>query len=209
MPELLRPIIARAQSGDREALNTLAGCADRFLRMFSGSLPRQIRRTSGSTIDFVMEGLAVAFAELASFEYRSDEQFYAWVSRTIRSRMIDAWRREATKRRGGRPISLSEEGVDAVSCEPDAASAAAGGELREAVARAILDLHVEQPLEMEVVVLRYFEDESWEMVRSLLGLSSVKRARTLFAAGLDKLRPRLGALASGEDAAHALGRTDP
>jgi len=197
LAEQLRPIIEAARDGDREALERLAGCADRFLRMFSGKISRQLRRAQGSTIDFVLEGLAVAFAQLESFEYQSDEQFYAWVTRTIRSRMVDGWRREAARKRAGRPISLAADGLEPASSTPQASEIAAANEVESEVAKAILELHVEHPLEMDVVVMKSFDGHSWETIRALLDLSSVKRARSLFAAGLDMLRPRLATVDPG------------
>ena len=106
MAELLRSTIQSARDGDRAALNQLAACVDRFVRIFSGSLSRHLRRTHGSTIDFVLEGVAEALAHLDEFEYESDEQFYAWVSRHIRSRIIDAARAEDRQKRAGRPVHL-------------------------------------------------------------------------------------------------------
>ena len=92
-----RPLIARylveaAKEGDREAINTLSGCVDRFVRLFRGNLSRSVRRAYGSTIDFVCEGLAEAMSKLEDFEYRSDEEFYAWAARHIRSRIVSAGR---------------------------------------------------------------------------------------------------------------------
>src|SRR6185295_8202133 len=80
MAEALRTLIETARKGDRQALNSLAGCVDRFVRIHSGALSNHLRKTYGSTVDFVLEGLAEALARLPEFEYRSDEQFYSWVS---------------------------------------------------------------------------------------------------------------------------------
>jgi len=51
MVELLRPLVEEVRSGDRYALSRLAGCFDRFVRIFGGTLSRQMRKGYGSTID--------------------------------------------------------------------------------------------------------------------------------------------------------------
>jgi RNA polymerase sigma factor (sigma-70 family) len=190
MTELLRSLVGSAQTGDHEALNQLARCSDRFVRMFSGSLSRRIRNAYGSTMDFVMEGLADAFVNLKDFRYQSDEHFYAWVARAIRSRMIDAWRREGSQKRAGRPIAL-EEALLPSPGSPTASTILSEKELRAEVARYILQLQIEHPSEMEVVVLKVFDGLSWSEIGDYLDLSSDRVGRTMFARGVDLLRPHL------------------
>jgi RNA polymerase sigma factor (sigma-70 family) len=191
MAEALRPLIEAAQHGDRKALNELAGCADRFVRIFSGSLSRHLRKTQGSTVDFVLEGLAGALADLDTFEYRSDEEFYSMISRTIRSRMADAWRREARQKRAGRPAPLGEGDLQPPGSEPTPSAIVSQNELHLEIGNAIVELQVGHPREMEVVTLKVFDGESWSGIRALLQLSSDRVGRTLFARGLELLRPRL------------------
>ncbi len=191
MSQSLRPLIEAARAGDRDARNAIAGCVDRFVRLFSGSLSRQARRACGSTIDFVNEGLAEALAKLGEFEYRSDEEFYGWVGRLIRSRILDAVRRQNAGKRAGNPLPL-EEGIDAAAPGSGSPSRlAVEEEVRDAVRRAVLDLQVEHAGEMEAVVLKVFDGLSWQQVQDCMALSSQKRARTLCARGLDLLRPRV------------------
>lgn len=192
MAEVLRPLVEAAQAGDRKALNELARCVDRFLRIFSGSVPRQVRARHGSTLDFVCEGLAEAFAELRSFEYKTDEQFYGWIARAIRNRMVDAWRQENSQKRSSRrTVSLDGEGIQAAADDLTASVVVSGREMRDEVGRHILELQLQHPDEMEVVLLKIFEGKSWAQIRDLLVLSSDRRARTLFANGIDLLRPRI------------------
>jgi DNA-directed RNA polymerase specialized sigma24 family protein len=198
-------VIEAASSGDREALDQLAGCVDRFVRIFRGSLSAHLRRTQGSTVDFVLEGLAQALADLKKFRYESDEQFYAWVTRTIQSRIVDAWRREARKKRSGRPRSLDEAGAGVPSRDPSASQVVAEEELRAEVGKAVLEVQIEHSQEMEVVVLKLFEGESWAGIKDILELASERRARTLFARGLDLLRPRVKRALGGGSAGEPLG----
>ena len=191
MADLLRPLVEAARRGERKALNELAGCSDRFVRMFHGSLSQHVRKAHGSTIDFVLEGLAEALAELDRFEYRSDEQFYAWIARAVQGRIIDAWRREGRRKRAGRPLSLADDGGEPDSRARSPSQLASADELRREVARHILELHVERPREMEAVVLKAFDGMSWAQIRRALGLSSDRVGRTLFAGGIELLRPRL------------------
>lgn len=192
MAEVLRPLVEASQRGDREALGALAGCVDRFVRIFSGSLSRRLRQGYGSTVDFVLEGLAEAMAKLPDFEYRSDEQFYAWVSSYIRGRILDAGRR--TERRKGveRGIQLGDEIEALPTPDPTASATFSTREVRTVVGDAILSLQITDPLEMEVVVLKVFESKSWPQIRDQLDLTSEKRARTLFTRGISLLRPSLG-----------------
>ncbi len=191
MSQILRPLIEAAKSGDRRAKDALAGCVDRFVRLFSGTLTRQVRRAYGSTMDFINEGLAEALSRLGEFDYRSDEEFYAWVGRLVRSRIVDALRREGRKKRAGGPMQLDEEIAVPAAVAETPSELVSADEFREAVRQAVLELQVDHPQEMEAVLLRVFEDETWEAVQQCLGLNSMKRARTLCARGLDLLRPHV------------------
>lgn len=191
MPSALQPLVEAARAGDRRALNDLARCVDRFVRIFSGSLSRRVRQSYGSTVDFVLEGLAEALSKLDEFEYRSDEEFYGWITRLIRSRIIDAERREGCQKRDGRPHRLTSRDGAPPSPDPTASAIVAAEEIRAAFANALLELQVNHPLEMDVLLLKIFEGQTWPEIRALLGLSSEKRARTLYARGLDLLRPQV------------------
>lgn len=191
MAETLRPLVLAAQAGDRRALNTLAGCVDRFVRIFSGRLSGRIRRSQGSTIDFVLEGLAEAFAHLADFEYKSDEEFYGWAAAHVRNRIAAAGRAESRLKRGAEPRTLGDEDAEVAAEATTASQILSDEEVRTALGRAVLELQVEHPEEMEAVLLRVFEERSWSELVEDMGLSSMKRARTLFAVGIDLLRPRV------------------
>ena len=162
-----------------------------YLRIFHGTLSRSVRRAYGSTVDFVLEGLAEALSKLEGFRYTSDEDFYAWASRFIRNRIIDAGRKEARQKRAGRPEQLGDAESRIVSPDPSASRIVSEEELRDAAGKALLELQLEHPEEMEVVLLKVFEGQSWPEIKETLGLSSEKRARTLFARGIDILRPRV------------------
>lgn len=187
MATVLQALIETARSGDRQSLNQLAACVDRFVRIHHGSLSRQVRKSSGSTIDFVLEGLAEALAKLNEFQGKTDEEFYAWISHYIRHRIVDAGRREGRQKRAGKPSELGSFDIEAPAV--GVSSVLAEREIREAVAQALMELQVDHPQEMEVVVRRLFEEESWATITENLALSSVKRGRTLYAHGLDRLRP--------------------
>ena len=187
MAERLRPVIEAAQNKDTEALNQLASCVDRFVRIFHRKLSRQVRRCYGSTIDFVLEGLGEALSELGNFEYRSDEEFYAWISSRIRSRIVDAARKVGAQKRGERAVELHDH--DAKTDDPRPSEIMAQGELKNVLAQAIIELQIEHAQEMEVVLLKIFEGYTWTEIKSWQGLTSEKRARTLFARGVDLLRP--------------------
>lgn len=201
MAETLRALVETAKNGDREALNELAGCVDRFVRIFHGSLSNSVRLGYGSTIDFVVEGIAESLNKLDNFEYRSDEEFYGWVAAHIRNRIRGTGRAAHSQKRGARPAALDAVG-EVASDAPSVANDAQSAELREAVGHALLDLQRDYPQEMEAVLMKVFEERTWPQIRASLALSSDKRARTLFAKGVERLRPavekRLGPDAFGE-----------
>ena len=191
MAEFLKPLVEKACAGDRDALNQLARCADRFVRIFSGSISRHLRKTCGSTVDFVLEGLSEALSRLADFEYRSDEQFYEWVACYIRNRIVNTARNEGRQKRSGRPVSLGDGDQNLAAQDPSASAIITGQEIRLAAGRAIVELQLEHPDEMEAVLLKVYESQSWPRIRQEMQLTSEKRARTLFARGIDLLRPRV------------------
>lgn len=191
MSDSLRPLIDQARAGDPRALNALACCADRFLRVFSGSLSSSIRRAQGSTIDFVLEGLAEALSRLGERQFATDKDFYAWVASHIRHKIIDAGRHETRKKRGGKPAALGEHAELVESPDPTASEIACRREVLEATGQALLELQTSHPEEMEAVVLKVFEGHSWPELKDAMGLTSEKRGRTLFARGLELLRPRI------------------
>jgi len=191
MSDDLRPLIDAARAGDRRALDALAGCVDRFVRLFSGSLSPAMRRAQGSTVDFVLEGLSEAFSRLDGFEYTTDHEFYAWAARHIRHRIIDTGRGESRKKRGGNPAPLGDAAADVAGRDPTASQAASAREARDIAAQALLALQVDHPEEMEAVVLKVYEGLSWPELKDAMGLTSEKRARTLVARGLELLRPRV------------------
>lgn len=193
MSQSLRPLVEAAKRGERQALEQLAACIDRFVRIFHGRLSGHLRRSHGSTIDFVLEGIAEALRDLELHEYRDDDHFYAWIASSIRHQILDVARREDRVKRAGRPAPLDGERDLPRSPDPSPSQIVARAEVREVVARALIELQVEHPLEMEVVVRKVFESESWPTIRALLDLSSDRRARTLFAHGIALLQPRLEA----------------
>lgn len=191
MADSLRPLIEAARAGDRQALNTLASCVDRFVRIFSGSLSQSVRRAHGSTIDFVLEGVADALANLDDYVYRNDDDFYAWMARRVKNRIIDAARTAGRKKRAGNPVVLGDMAGEVESPSPTASWLASGEEIRAEAGRILVEIQVDHPQEMEAVLLKVFEGHSWPELKDAMGLTSEKRGRTLFARGLELLRPRL------------------
>lgn len=191
MSETLRSIVEAAKTGDRQALNTLAGCVDRFARIFHGKLSRAVRQGYGSTIDFVLEGMAEALANLKGFEYRSDEELYAWAAGYIRNRIVSTGRDASRQKRSGNLFPIDEEVDDLTAQDPTASQIIANQEVRDRTGNALLALQLKHPAEMDAVLLRVFESQSWADMREAMGLTSDKRARTLFAKGIDLLRPEV------------------
>lgn len=100
-------------------------------------------------------------------------------------------RNEGRQKRSGRPVSLGDGDQNLAAQAPSASAIITGQEIRLAAGRAIVELQLEHPDEMEAVLLKVYESQSWPRIRQEMQLTSEKRARTLFARGIDLLRPQV------------------
>src|ERR1700693_4175652 len=90
-------LLAKAQSGDEEALNQLlARYLPRLRRWASGRLP-SAARTMLDTGDLVQDAVIRALRHLETLEIRSDGALQAYLRQAVNNRIIDLYRRAARR----------------------------------------------------------------------------------------------------------------
>jgi len=138
-------LLARAQSGDDAALNSLlARYLPRLMRWASGRMPAGMR-TMLDTSDLVQDAIINALRNLETLEIRSEGTLQAYLRRAVHNRIIDLYRRAARRPR------RDELPDDAVAPGASPLEAAIGAEAVENYERALEAL---TDSDREAVVLR-------------------------------------------------------
>jgi RNA polymerase sigma-70 factor (ECF subfamily) len=161
-------LLARAQAGDRAALELLiARYRPRLERWTAGRLPRWAR-DAVDTQDLVQESLLQTFRGIEHFDARGDGALFAYLRQAILNRIRDELRR--AKRRPARDV------LDVEAPSPDRSP------LEEAIGREALERY-EQALAMlgsqdrEAIVARVELGCSHQEVAELLGKPTANAAR--------------------------------
>ncbi|MBX7191022.1 MAG: RNA polymerase sigma factor [Sandaracinaceae bacterium] len=188
-----RELVARAQRGERAALDALMA---RFAQpLFAGFvLPRVGHRADAE--DLVREAIARAVERLPSFAYREESGFYPWL-RTIAERLvIDRARRleargRGTERYGAEVRTLAPVAVRSIESEAIEAE-------EKAIAKARLDRALSEilPRYRRVIELRVLEEKSREVCASELGVT-VGNLDVLVHRALAALKARMTAVPDG------------
>jgi RNA polymerase sigma-70 factor (ECF subfamily) len=167
-------LIARWQQGDAAAFAAL-------VRRWQQPVGRFLARLVGPT-DQVHDLCQEVFLRVyeSSGGYRETGAFSTWLYRIALNVARDAGRRRRRE-----PGAL--DGADPVAAGPAPEAACARQELARLVARAVAELP--EPLR-EVLVLRHYEDMSFEQIARLTG-TPASTLKSRFAAALDRLRRRL------------------
>ncbi len=150
-------LVLRCRVGDREAQGELIGRYDRRLRYFIG----QLADGPETTEDVLQDTWLRVLAKLGTL--KNAESFRPWLYRIARN---EAYQR---LRRKGRSCELSDE-REVPDGEPDEAFSPADAALiHEGLSR----LH---PAQREILVLRFFEDLSYQQIAEVIGcgLNTVK-----------------------------------
>lgn len=174
----LTALLSRASAGDRAAANEVAPLVYAELRRRAAALMR--RETSGDTLQ--VTGLVhEAFMQLVdapSLDIRSRQHFFALASRAMRRILVDQARLRSAGKRPNPRAQLSLDEVVVLSPERDEDVLA----LDDALAR----LELEDPLQAEIVGLRFFGGLGVQTVADTLGLSKrrVEREWTMIKAWL-------------------------
>jgi RNA polymerase sigma-70 factor (ECF subfamily) len=161
-------LLARAQSGDRVALESLiTRYLPRLQRWASGRLPQWARGTA-DTQDLVQETLFQTFQKIDRFESRGEGALFAYLRQAILNRIRDELRR--TKRRP----EMSELDAELQDRGRSPLEEAIGHEAIERYERALATLREE---EREAIVARIEMGYSHEEIANLLGKPTANAAR--------------------------------
>lgn len=175
-----RDLVSRAQAGDEAALEALlSACQDRVYRT-------ALRFSAGdeeSAAELAQEVLVAAYRKIRKF--RGDSRLHTWLYRITANLAKNRYVVQNRERKrfssldaplgddSGRPRDFADSGVDP-------RQAAAGREMFELLQQRLDDL---EPEWREVIVLRFFEDQSYEEIAEALDLplgtvkSRISRAR--------------------------------
>jgi RNA polymerase sigma-70 factor (ECF subfamily) len=161
-------LLARAQAGDRVALESLiARYLPRLQRWASGRLPRWARDTA-DTQDLVQETLFQTFKKIEKFDARGEGALFAYLRQAILNRIRDELRR--AKRRP----DMTEIDAHAQDQGRSPLEDAIGREAIERYERALATLRQE---DREAVVARIELGYTNEEIAGLLGKPSANAAR--------------------------------
>ncbi len=176
-------LLARAQAGDRTALDSLiARYLPRLQRWATGRLPRWARDVA-ETQDLVQETLFQTFQKITTFEPRGDGALYAYLRQAILNRIRDELRR--AKRRPLRN-ELDSQARDAGRSPLEDAI---GREALERYERALATLRAE---EREAVVAKIELGYTNREIADLLGKPTANAARMAVERAIVRLATAMG-----------------
>ena len=183
--EVVRDLVRRARLGDDAAFRRLV---EMYMRAVY-SIAYRLMGDHDDADDVAQETFVRAHRSLA--RYDESYSFYTWL-RTIATRLglNEIAKRRRHKTQGGESFDVAAESVPAAASDP--ADDLAGAELREALGQALDTLTEEY---RAVIVLRTYEDLSYEEIASTLGvpigtvMSRLSRARGLLRQALSGARP--------------------
>ncbi|MCA8980053.1 MAG: sigma-70 family RNA polymerase sigma factor [Planctomycetes bacterium] len=193
------PMMEPAQAEDSQLVQeTLAGNRMSFqllVERYEGrlfSLARHYTRNPVDAEDIVQEAFLKAFRRLDSFDGRSS--FYTWIYRIAVNTVLDVM-----KRRGRSPVQNVEDPELVGEARPVSCPAPDAGlhtqEVSEITHRVLEEL---PEIFRTVLVLREFEEQSYQAIADLLGISigtvesRLFRARAKFKQKLLALYPEFG-----------------
>jgi RNA polymerase sigma-70 factor (subfamily 1) len=189
-------LVEAAQAGDRTSLEKLF---ERYLprvrRIVAMRTGRRLRQ-SEDVEDIVQETLLEVLQGIDRFESRSEGSFRNWLARCVEHRIIDAARRQASKKRGGgaerRFGDFASDDLHAsifAGREPAPSAILRGRELGERLEEAILALPEHH---REIIILRALCDMSYAEIARTMGFAEETNARMAFSRALEKLRKAIG-----------------
>ena len=161
-------LLARAQAGDRAALDALlARYLPRLRRWAAGRLPHSARDMA-DTQDLVQEALLQTFQKIDGFEVRGEGALYAYLRQAVLNRIRDELRK--VKRR---PLR-AELDPDTRADDRSPLETAIGHEAIQRYERALATL---RPEEQQAIVARIELGYTHEEIAGLLAKPSANAAR--------------------------------
>jgi RNA polymerase sigma-70 factor (ECF subfamily) len=168
-------LLDRIQTGERGAFDELFARYQPFLLQFVGLRLDSRLRGRVDPSDIVQETQLEAFRQLPSFLQRQPMPFRLWLRKTAqeRLRMLERQHLEASRRAVGREIPLPDGSAvqllnQFTAQTPTPSQLIARGELAQRVRDAIAQL---EELDQEILLMRTFEDLSYDEVAYLLDIT--------------------------------------
>lgn len=166
-------LVERAQKGDAEGLNRLAGAVKMRLYEYT------VRMTLDEALaeDIVQESLLTMVQDIGIL--RDSRQFWPWLTKIATNKVRHHYRRNGRRSTllSNRSPSLSKDGPPSSSDAQDAVADAISKEIRQLVLSAMHRLPVEHRL---ILNMRCYEEMSFGEIAESLGCRKFK-ARALFA----------------------------
>ena len=176
-------LLARARSGDAEALDELFGRYVPLLRRWAaGRLPRRVRDLA-DTPDLVQETMLQVFKNIEGFQHRGEGAFHAYLRQAVMNRI-----RNEIRNAGRRPERVElDEGAADDGVSP--LEAAIGTEAVEQYEEALQRLRDE---ERELIVARVELGLTYAEVADAVGKSSPDAARMAVTRAIARLIEEMG-----------------
>jgi RNA polymerase sigma-70 factor (ECF subfamily) len=185
VPEVLeRDLVIRAKAGDRAAFKALA---ERYYRRVYRML-LAMTRNEDTALDLTQDTFVRALQALPAFNLSS--AFYTWLYRIAMNAALDRMRRAKTAGvHEEYDDHLDHDGAEAAYAGPSYATEEPSRLVatREQLAAVQAALEMLRPEHRQIVVLREFEDMSYEEISAVLGIKMGTVMSRLFAARM-KLR---------------------
>lgn len=182
-------LVAETLAGNQASFQLLV---ERYQgRLFS--LARHYTRSAVEIEDIVQDTLLKAYSRLESFHHQSS--FYTWLYRIATNTMLDF-----LKRRGRSPVQVVEDPDLEPVDQPDVAIMRPDSRLERQEIASITHKVLDELPEIfrTVLILREFEDESYQDIADILGISigtvesRLFRARARFKQKLLQMYPEFG-----------------
>lgn len=194
-PQRSLELLARAQGGDRQALeDLLARYQDRLRRIVRIQLGAKLRRHCDS-MDIVQNTFKAALPKIGDLQPRSAASLLQWLAMIATNQVRDVHDHWTTKKRDAqREVRLDadpsdgELGLDPVDPNASPAERAAMREIRELLDDEVSALPDDQ---RRVVLLRDYCGEEWDHIAAELGRDNAHAARQLHQRAWIRLRQAL------------------
>lgn len=193
----LRDLLAAWQGGDQEALSAI-------LERHQEWLHRHVRRRLGThlrgemeSMDMVQEVAVDVMQYGPKFVCSSEDDFRALLGRIVENNLRDRGRRMHAARRDARRKQELMSGMSVDLDAPAVSTPSMKASRRENEEWMRLALEFLEPTDREVVLLRQFDNRTWEEIGELLEIGK-SAARMRFERALPRLALKIQKLRKGE-----------
>jgi RNA polymerase sigma-70 factor (ECF subfamily) len=178
-------LLARAQAGDREALEILfARYLPALKRWTSGRLPRWARDISDTT-DLVQDTLLQTFKRIELFRPECEGALQGYLRAAVLNRIRDEFRR-----RHRRPLAV-DVAPDSPASDPSPFELAAAAQTRETYEAALQRL---RPLDRDLIVSRLEVGMTYEEIATAIGQTNANATRSAVVRAVVRLSEEMRAI---------------